>query len=94
MVRVEGNCCWNMSGNEGSKATEVDIFFPGQTGRKPSIKKITSLKSYKCTAYKEDKIAQNSLMYGGINYHNNFKGNMYTRYRPRFFDQVGHTVNI
>ena len=74
-VMAEGNCCWNMSESEGSDAT--DVFFPGQVGRKPSIEKITSIKSYKCNA-SEDKIAQNSFTYGGINYHNNFIGNVYT----------------
>ena len=61
--------------NEGSNATEVEKFIPGQTSL--GINKITSIISYKCNA-SEDKVAENSFMYGGINYHDNFTGNVYT----------------
>ena len=87
--------------NEGSNATEVQ-FFPGKTVRKPSINKITSIKSYKCNA-SEDKVAENSFMYGGINYHNNFTGNLYIHsffiitpsytYITHKEEQIGGTVD-
>ena len=100
-MTVEGNCCWKMLENEGSNATEVQ-FFPGKTVRKPSINKITSITSYKCNA-SEDKVAQNSFTYGGINYHNNFTGNVHTlfwlsllhirTYITHKEEQIGGTVD-
>ena len=86
---VEGNCCWKMLENEGSNATE-DPFFPGQTDRKPSINKITSIKSYKCNV-SEDKVAENSFMYGGINYHNSFTGNVVHSYIIYLHNTQGRT---